>query len=109
MKQLKGRNNLEPYTPLKNIIFDVLRSGKQFRVRDVYERLRKRRDVALTSVAVALDRLFVEGFVGRKIEAGKGGLHYIYFPRKTRKQFEKSVAVKRANNFSGLAVLQNEY
>ena len=84
-------------SPLENDVLIVLWPGKALRVREIYQKLKKGRKVALTSVAVILDRLFEKGVVDRRIEAAKGGLRYVYFPKKDKKQFETSVVEETVN------------
>ncbi len=80
-------------TPLEADILNILwKSGKR-KVREVHGNLR-RKDVALTSVAVLLDRLHKKGVVDRHVEKGRGGMHYIYFPRFDREGFHQSIIEK---------------
>ncbi|MGQ9515026.1 MAG: BlaI/MecI/CopY family transcriptional regulator [Thermoproteota archaeon] len=64
------------------------------RVRDVYERLKKEKRIAYTTVMSTMNTLFEKGFLDRKITKGRGGLLYVYWPKKTRQEVERS-AVKR--------------
>ncbi|MEK6853895.1 MAG: BlaI/MecI/CopY family transcriptional regulator [Nanoarchaeota archaeon] len=84
-------------SPLESDVLNHLWPEKELRVRDIYQELRKKRRLALTSVAVILDRLFVKGVVDRRIETGRGGLRYVYFPKKDKKQFETSVVEETVN------------
>ena len=97
MKQLKSATGFDVLSPLEGDVLNVLWPNKEFRVRDIYKVLRRGRKVALTSVAVILDRLFEKGVVDRKIESARGGLRYMYFPKKDKKQFEKSVVEETVN------------
>lgn len=67
------------------------------KVKEIYEELAPKRDVALSSVAVILDRLFELGIVDRKSETGRGGVRYLYFARQNKKQFEKGVVESTVN------------
>ncbi|MBI4148632.1 BlaI/MecI/CopY family transcriptional regulator [Candidatus Woesearchaeota archaeon] len=80
-------------SPLEKQILEVLWQERRLKVRNIHDRIKGK--AALTSVAVALDRLHKEGIVGRSIETGRGGLRYVYFPEKSRQEFEQSV-VERA-------------
>ncbi|MBI2141296.1 BlaI/MecI/CopY family transcriptional regulator [Candidatus Woesearchaeota archaeon] len=84
-------------SPLENDVLVVLWPDRALRVREIYQKLKKGRKVALTSVAVILDRLFEKGVVDRRIETARGGLRYVYFPKKDRKQFELSVVDETVN------------
>lgn len=68
------------------------------KVRDIYDQLRKKRKVALSSVAVILDRLHDKKVVGRAEETARGGTRYTYFPKEDRKTFEKNVVEEAVNN-----------
>jgi len=78
-------------SPLENDVLKVIWPDKKKKVRDVYNSLKDKRKVALSSVAVILDRLYEKGVVDRKAETCRGGMRYIYFPKKNKKEFEKSV------------------
>ncbi len=78
-------------SPLEVDTLKILWQGQRMRVRDIYEILKPKKKVALSSVAVILDRLHEKGIVDREIETGKGGLRYIYFPLKDKRQFERSI------------------
>jgi len=95
-------------SPLEAEILKILWTEKKARVRDVYNRLKNRRKVALTSVAVILDRLYKKKFVTRSIQVGRGGYHYIYLSKITRADFENSVINETVNklieNFGDVAI-----
>ena len=92
MKGIRFNSDFESVlSPLEAAILDVLWPDKKMKVRHIYERLRPEMDVALSSVAVILDRLHKKGVVDRDTETGRGGVRYIYFPLKNRMQFELSV------------------
>ena len=84
-------------SPLESDVLNELWPDRELRVRDIYHIVRKSKKIALTSVAVILDRLYERGIVDRKIETGRGGLRYLYFPKKNKKQFEKSVVEETVN------------
>lgn len=81
----------EKLSPLENDIIAILWQCEKMYVRDIYNKLKGKRKVALTSIAVNLDRLHKKGAVGRKVETSRGGFRYLYFPAKDQKQFEKDV------------------
>jgi len=94
-------------SPLETDTLRLLWKLEQSRVSDLHRLLKRNRKVALTSVAVILDRLHQKGVVSRTIEKGRGGGHYIYCPKTTKEKFEESVienAVdKLINNFGHVA------
>lgn len=67
------------------------------KVRDLHMLLKRNRKVALTSVAVILDRLHQKGIVARTVEKGRGGGHYIYYTKTSREEFEESVIDSTVN------------
>ncbi len=101
MKRVKTSGNFDVLSPLEGDVLNVLWPDREFRVREIYKLLRKERKVALTSIAVILDRLFEKGVVDRKIESARGGLRYMYFPKKDKKQFEESVVEETVNKLIG--------
>lgn len=87
--QKKGLETL--LSPLECEILEVLWKKEDAKVRDIYKVVKKKRKVALTSIAVILDRLHKRNLVVRKIESGRGGYHYIYTPKISRNDFENSI------------------
>lgn len=85
-------------SPLETDVLKIIWPDKKIKVRQVYEKLKPNRKVALSSVAVILDRLHSKGVVDRKVENCRGGLRYVYFPTKSRKQFEKGIVEKTVNS-----------
>jgi len=83
--------------PLETDVLLALWKLEKARTREVYSLLKNRRKVALTSVAVMLDRLHQKGIVVRTIEDGRGGGHYIYAPKTSRQEFEESVIGNTVN------------
>jgi len=92
-----NENSVAVLSPLENDVIKVLWKNKEMRVRDIYSILRRKRKVALTSVAVILDRLHEKKIVTRKIALGRGGEHYIYSSCCNQKDFEQSVIDKTVN------------
>ena len=84
-------------SPLEEDVLRILWERRESRVRDIYGVLRKRKRIALTSVAVSLDRLHKKQAVGRRIELGRGGPHYIYFRKVSKPDFEKSIVDAAVN------------
>lgn len=95
-------------SPLENDVIRVIWKQEDARVRDIYNVLRKRRKVALTSVAVILDRLHKKGIVKRRVESGLGGYHYIYSSKADEALFAESVIEKTVDklidNYGSVAV-----
>ena len=87
--QKRGLESL--LSPLECDILEILWKKNDAKVRDIYKIIKKKRKVALTSIAVILDRLHKRNFVARKIESGRGGYHYIYTAKISRGDFEHSV------------------
>ncbi|MBI4017283.1 MAG: BlaI/MecI/CopY family transcriptional regulator [Candidatus Aenigmarchaeota archaeon] len=90
-------NEFSTLSPLEANVLNVLWPNKKLKVRQIHSTVKTKKKVALTSVAVALDRLHTHGIVDRTVNAGKGGLSYVYFPKKTRKEFEKGIMEKTVN------------
>ncbi len=84
-------------SPLEGDVLRVLWPDKSMRVREIHARLKEKRKVALSSVAVICDRLHDKGIVARKIETARGGVRYVYYPTQDKSSFEKSVVEKTVN------------
>ena len=95
-------------SPLEAEVMKVLVSSGQSKVRNIYDIVSRRRKVALTSVAVMLDRLHVKGFVKRKIETCRGGTRYLYSLKKSTDEIEEDYMRKQVdklvNTFGDKAV-----
>lgn len=101
----KGMETL--LSPLETETLLLLWKLRQARVKEIHGVLKRNRKVALTSIAVTLDRLHQKGIVSRTIEKGLGGGHYIYYPKASKQEFEESVVEntvnKLMNNFGHVA------
>jgi len=81
-------------SPLESKVLETLWKKESAKVRDLHLLLKKDNKVALTSVAVILDRLHKKNLVKRKALPGKGGYHYIYTATLSKKDFEYSMMDK---------------
>ena len=59
-------------------------------VREIYEALKKTKNIAYTTVMSTMDRLFEKHLLDRKVEKGRGGLYYVYWPALEKQNFQKS-------------------
>ncbi len=84
------KSSIGVLSPLQTEILEVLWKQDRQRVRHIHNKL-KGKGVALTSIAVDLDRMHKKGIVSRIAENGRGGPHYIYSTGKTKEEFHKSV------------------
>ncbi len=84
-------------SPLEQDILNVVWQRKTIRVREIYDKLKQKRKLALSSVAVLLDRLHMRNIVDRKMETARGGIRYVYFPKQDKEGFEKSVVEQAVN------------
>jgi len=85
-------------SPLESDVLKVLWPDKELKVRQIFDKLKDKRKVALSSVAVILDRLHSKKIVNRKILKGRGGVRYIYYPSKNKKDFEASIVENAVDN-----------
>ncbi len=81
-------------SPLEAKVLYALWERESAKVRELHSIVKKDQKVALTSVAVILDRLFEKKLVKRKALPGRGGYHYIYSPVLSKKDFEYSMMDK---------------
>lgn len=95
-------------SPLESAILDALWQKREAKVKEIHAVLRQRKRIAVTSVAVGLDRLHKKGIVMREMETGQGGVHYIYSPLNEKADFDRSVLEnivdKLIYNFGEIAV-----
>lgn len=106
---MRSENSLQrvaQLSPLENDVLNAIWKGSGgMRTRDVHAKLGKK--VALTSVAVMLNRLHGKGAVSRTSEKGRGGTHYIY-SAVPKEKFQRSliagVADRLVENFGSVAV-----
>lgn len=96
---MKGNKKFDSVlSPLESDVLKVIWPDKEMKVREIYKILKPKRKVALSSIAVILDRLFEKKVVDRKIETGRGGIRYLYFPKQNKQQFETSVIDSAVNS-----------
>jgi predicted transcriptional regulator len=62
-------------------------------VREIHQTLKKTKNTAYTTIMSTMDRLYEKHLLDRKIEKGRGGLYYVYWPALEKQVFQKS-AVK---------------
>lgn len=73
---------------LQTEVMEVLWRGPGLTVNEVEERLRKKREIAHTTVLTTLDRMHASGYLLRE----KQGKAFVYTPRYTREEFERGMA-----------------
>lgn len=106
-KIVLDKKELGLLSPLEYDVLRILWKKDSMKVRDIHRMLRRKRKVALTSIAVILDRLHEKKIVKRNVASCRGGYHYIYSAT-PRQDFEYSVIEKTVDklidNFGSLAV-----
>jgi predicted transcriptional regulator len=96
---MKQKNS--PYMKLSPLEQDVLKclwDKEKMYVREMYNCLKGKRKVALTSIAVILDRLHKKGLVERAVETSRGGFRYLYSASKDKVEFERHMVESAVNN-----------
>ena len=78
--------------PLESNIMEAIWGSKKtpITVREIYAALNKTKKIAYTTVMSTMDRLFEKDLLDRKIEKGRGGLYYVYWPKLEKQNFQKS-------------------
>lgn len=98
MKRIISPGKMEKVlSPLEDDILQLLWVRDKMRVKEIHLILKKKRKVALSSVAVILDRLHEKNIVSRDMEKARGGVRYVYFTNGGQKAFERN-AVENAVN-----------
>ena len=75
-------------SPLEQDILSLLWVKKKAKVREIYQIIRKKKDIAHTSIAVMLDRLHQKNLVRREVESCRGGFRYTYYPLQCEAEFK---------------------
>ena len=78
--------------PLESNIMEAIWGSKKtpITVREIHAALNKTKKLAYTTVMSTMDRLFEKDLLDRKIEKGRGGLYYVYWPKLEKRIFQKS-------------------
>ncbi len=78
--------------PLEANIMEAIWASKKtpITVREIHEALKKTKNLAYTTVMSTMDRLFEKHLLDRKVEKGRGGLYYVYWPILEKQTFQKS-------------------
>ena len=80
IKQVLGKLEAE--------VMQILWQRSNQTVSEVEERLRRKREIAHTTVLTTLDRMHRKGYLTRE----KSGKAFVYAPRYTREEFERGLA-----------------
>jgi len=77
--------------PLEASVMESIWTAKApITVREIHDVLKKNKKIAYTTVMSTMDRLFEKGLLDRRIEKGRGGLYYVYWPPLEKQSFQKS-------------------
>jgi len=78
--------------PLEASIIEAIWCSKKrpLTVREVLETLQKKKKIAYTTVMNTMDRLHDKGLLDRRIEKGKGGIYYVYWPKLEEQNFKEA-------------------
>jgi predicted transcriptional regulator len=76
-----------------DVLSAVYQIGKPVRVREIYEKMKGERKIAYTTVMSTMNTLYEKAILDRKVTEGRGGLLYVYWPKMSRSEIERS-AVK---------------
>jgi predicted transcriptional regulator len=78
--------------PLESNIMEAIWGSKKIpiTVREIHAALNRTKKIAYTTVMSTMDRLFEKSLLDRKIEKGRGGLFYVYWPKLEKRSFQKS-------------------
>lgn len=50
--------------------------------------------LAYTTIMTTMNRLYEKGTLDRKVRSGKGGLHYAYWPKMEKDEFERTAVIR---------------
>ena len=85
---------LEVLGPLEKEIMEIVWNRAETSTHDVLEELRKKRDIAMTTVSSTLNRLYDKNLLKRRSDKGVRGLCYYYTPALKKEEFESMVTGK---------------
>ena len=101
------KQKFKPLAELETEIMTILWNLKNASVRTVVNRLRKKREVAYTTIMTTMSRLHAKGVLKRNQDAGGA---YIYTPTENKQNFLAHVSGNMINsllnNFGDVAVAQ---
>lgn len=83
--------------PLELAIMQLMWKNQSSTVREIYEELKKQRNIKITTVSTTMNRLYEKGLLNREMKTGKGGIFYIYHVKATKDGFEKKTSKTLAN------------
>lgn len=95
-----GERELQAFLgPLEVSVIEIIWSSeKPLTVREVYEKLKRKRKIAYTTVMTTMDRLYDKGLLDRRAEKGRGGIFYVYWPKFEKNSFKKSAVHEVLNS-----------
>ncbi len=88
----KGMNSL--VGKLESDIISFLWKHNNSTCRQVFDSVKKKNDVAYTTITVTMDRMHSKGILERQILKGKGGLIYVYSPKYNKSQLSEEISDK---------------
>jgi predicted transcriptional regulator len=89
---IERKRTLSILGPLETEVMQILWTRNEVSTGQVWEELRKRRDIALTTVSGTLNRLYEKGLLYREVGKGKRGLSYVYRPKMGESKFKQFIA-----------------
>jgi predicted transcriptional regulator len=75
------------------VLKEVYNKSCPVKVREIFEEMKKTRKIAYTTVMSTMNTLYDKGILDREVTEGRGGLLYVYWPKKSKAEIEQS-AVK---------------
>ena len=78
------------------VVEELWKTDQPLAVKDFHERISRNRQVAVTTIATILDRLYRKGVLSRKL-IKDGGPHYLYSSRLSEEEFKHAIV----NNVMG--------
>jgi predicted transcriptional regulator len=77
-----GKKSLDHFGKLQRAIIEVVWELGEASVRDVWKRLRRKREMVYTTILTSMQRLEKDGWLTHRVEGNKN----IYMPTKTREE-----------------------
>lgn len=81
--------------PLEQIVMEIIWSKPSVTVREVFEVVKKDREIAYTTVMTIMNRLVAKGYLNQL----RNGKTYSYTPQKNQEQTLRALVKQTVNNF----------
>ena len=96
--------------PLEREVLSCMNEIREGTVRDVYQHMKRDKNIAYTTVSTTLERLFEKEYLMRGEDTGRGGTRYVYSIKDVKPKIAKMFVDEFMSMFgkSGISALHEE-